>query len=111
MPNSVRGEPVEPRKIALRHAQGERKILFRNNSNGYLGRNIRLCIELMKKNIDEKSAFVSVAAEDELERLLLSHSRQFQAILDHGRQQIEAGQGIGHADFWQEMEAENRYVE
>ena len=38
--------------------------------------------------------------DDDLERLLLSRSPRFRALLSKARSSIEAGQGIGHAEFW-----------
>ena len=46
--------------------------------------------------------------DDELERLALAYSRRFQAILSDAREQIRAGGGIPHDDFWREVEAETR---
>ncbi len=40
--------------------------------------------------------------EEELERLLLSYSPKFQAILTSAKQQITDGQGIPHEEFWRE---------
>jgi len=38
--------------------------------------------------------------DDDMERLLLSRSPRFRALLSKARSSIEAGQGIGHAEFW-----------
>jgi prevent-host-death family protein len=38
--------------------------------------------------------------DDDLERLLLSRSPRFRALLSKARSSIQAGQGIGHAEFW-----------
>ena len=37
---------------------------------------------------------------DDLEGLLLSRSPRFRALLSKARSGIQAGQGIGHAEFW-----------
>ena len=38
--------------------------------------------------------------DDDLERLLLSRSPRFRALLSKARSKIQAGEGIGHAEFW-----------
>jgi prevent-host-death family protein len=54
------------------------------------------------------AVIIPVTDEDQLERLLLAHSPQFQAVLKKSRQQIEKTGGIPHEQFWQEVEAETR---
>lgn len=44
--------------------------------------------------------------DEELERLVLAYSRRFQALLQEARDQIRAGSGIAHDDFWREVEAD-----
>src|SRR5712692_692874 len=51
------------------------------------------------------AVLLAVENDEELERLLLAHSKQFRAILEASWQQIEEGHGIGHEAFWQEIEA------
>jgi prevent-host-death family protein len=38
--------------------------------------------------------------DDDMERLLLSRSPQFQSLLSQSRASIRAGKGVAHADFW-----------
>lgn len=38
--------------------------------------------------------------DDDLERLLLSRSPRFRALLSRARSSIQAGSGIGHEEFW-----------
>ena len=38
--------------------------------------------------------------EDDLERLVLAHSRRFQALLEKSRRSIKAGKGVSHNEFW-----------
>jgi prevent-host-death family protein len=38
--------------------------------------------------------------DEELERLVLAYSKQFQALLASARREITAGNGIPHDDFW-----------
>ena len=37
---------------------------------------------------------------DDLERLMLAHSRRFQSLLSKSRRSIEAGKGVSHDEFW-----------
>src|SRR5438067_1311864 len=53
------------------------------------------------------AVIVGVQDGDEVERLLMAYSPQLQAILDKSRQEIKEGGGIGHEQFWAEVEAEN----
>ena len=61
---------------------------------------------VVTKNGKPVAVLLSVVDEDELERLILAHSPKFQAILKKGREQIRAGQGIEHEEFWRQVEAE-----
>lgn len=45
--------------------------------------------------------------EDDLERLLMGHSRELQSILEAARKRFREGGGIPHETFWKEVEAEN----
>ena len=49
-----------------------------------------------------KAVAVLIAPEDDddLERLVLSRSPRFQALLARSRQSIQAGQGLKADDFW-----------
>jgi PHD/YefM family antitoxin component YafN of YafNO toxin-antitoxin module len=52
------------------------------------------------------AVLLSVADDDEVERLILAHSPKFQKILNRGKQQIRETGGIRHEDFWKDVEAE-----
>jgi hypothetical protein len=39
--------------------------------------------------------------EDDLERLMLSRSPRFQALLNRSRQSIKAGKALSEKDFWE----------
>ena len=60
---------------------------------------------IVTKNGKPVAVLLGVTDEEEIERLVLAYSPKFQAILAHGRQQIQKT-GILHNDFWQEIEAE-----
>ena len=42
--------------------------------------------------------------EDEIEWIILAYSPKFQRILQAAEQQIQAGKGIPHKEFWLEIE-------
>jgi prevent-host-death family protein len=46
-------------------------------------------------------------SEDDVERLLMGHSPELQAILQAARKRFQQGRGIRHETFWKEVEAEN----
>jgi prevent-host-death family protein len=54
------------------------------------------------------AVLLAVADDDELERLVLTHSPTFRALLDKSRRQIEETGGIPHDVFWREVGAESR---
>jgi prevent-host-death family protein len=43
--------------------------------------------------------------EDDLERLLLSRSHRFRALLARSRASIESGRGVAHDEFWGSAES------
>lgn len=53
------------------------------------------------------AVLVGVEGEDELERLLMAHSPRLRQILDASRNQIAAGKGIEHNQFWAAVESES----
>lgn len=61
---------------------------------------------VVTKNGKPVAVLLSVVDEDELERLILAHLPKFRAILQKGREQIQAGEGIEHEEFWRQVEAE-----
>ena len=50
------------------------------------------------------AVLLAMQDEDEIERIILAYSPKFQRILQTAEQQIQAGQGIPHKEFWQEIE-------
>jgi prevent-host-death family protein len=44
---------------------------------------------------------------DDVERLLMGHSRKLQSILQAARKRFRQDRGIPHETFWKEVEAEN----
>jgi prevent-host-death family protein len=62
---------------------------------------------IVTRNGRPVAALLAVQDDEELERLVLAHSPRLQSILKTARQQIGEGQGIGHEDFWREMDEED----
>ena len=46
--------------------------------------------------------------EDDLERLILSHSRRFQALLEKSQRSVKAGKGVSHNEFWKTVAQRQR---
>jgi prevent-host-death family protein len=63
---------------------------------------------VVTRNGKAVAVLLGVADDDELERLLLAHSRKLRAILDAADRRIDEGAGIGHQEFWQRVEAAGR---
>ena len=59
---------------------------------------------VVTRNGRPAAVLLAVEDEDELERLALAYSPKLQKILALARKQIKDHSGIGHADFWKEME-------
>ena len=62
---------------------------------------------VVTRNGKPVAVLLAVDDEEELERLVLAHSRKFRAILDASRQQIRAGKSIRHKDLWKRVKAKN----
>lgn len=52
------------------------------------------------------AVLLNIVDEDELEGLLLAYSPKFRALLRTARQEIQAGGGIPHDEFWRQVDAE-----
>ena len=60
---------------------------------------------VVTRNGKAVAVLLGISDDDELERVLLAHSRKLRAILDAADRRIDDGAGIGHDAFWQEVEA------
>ena len=65
---------------------------------------------VVTRNGKPVAVLLSMKDEDEIERLLLAYSPKFQALLQTARQQIQAGEGIPHDVFWDEVEKESHSI-
>jgi prevent-host-death family protein len=60
---------------------------------------------VVTRNGKAVAVLLGVHDDEELERILLSHSRKLRAILDAADRRIDEGAGIGHEEFWQKVES------
>ena len=69
---------------------------------------------IITRNGRAVAVLLTPADDEDLERLVLSRSPRFQAILNESRQSIKAGKGLSRNDFWQAVaeprETENKIV-
>src|SRR5262245_43579464 len=63
---------------------------------------------VVTRNGKAVAVLLGVQDDEELERLLLAHSRKLRAILDAADRRIDQGAGIGHDEFWQRVESAPR---
>ncbi len=63
---------------------------------------------VVTRNGKAVAVLVGVADDEEVERLLLAHSPKLRALLDAADRRIDEGAGIGHEEFWQQVEAAQR---
>jgi prevent-host-death family protein len=63
---------------------------------------------VVTRNGKAVAVLVGVEDDDEVERLLLAHSRKLRAILQAADRRIDEGKGIGHEEFWQHVESASR---
>jgi prevent-host-death family protein len=63
---------------------------------------------VVTRNGKAVAVLLGVNDDEELERLLLAHSRKLRAILDAADRRIDDGAGIGHDEFWHEVESAQR---
>jgi prevent-host-death family protein len=55
---------------------------------------------VITRNGKPVAVLLAMQDEDEIERIILAYSPKFQRILQTAEQQIQAGQGIPHKEFW-----------
>jgi len=63
---------------------------------------------VVTRNGNAVAVLLGVTDDDELERVLLAHSRKLRALLDAADRRIDEGAGIGHDEFWQQVESASR---
>lgn len=60
---------------------------------------------VVTRNGKAVAVLLGVQDDDELESLLLAHSRKLRSILDAAERRIDAGEGISHEEFWAKVES------
>jgi prevent-host-death family protein len=63
---------------------------------------------VVTRNGKAVALLVGIEDDEELERLLLAHSRKLRSMLDAADRRIDEGAGIGHKEFWQRVESRRR---
>lgn len=63
---------------------------------------------VITKNGRAAAVLIAVSDDEQLERLLLAHSPRLRRILQKSAKSIEAGRGLSHDEFWQEVADETR---
>jgi prevent-host-death family protein len=62
---------------------------------------------VVTRNGKAVAVLVGVEDDDEVERLLLAHSKKLRKILDDAERRIQEGRGIEHDEFWRQVEERN----
>src|SRR3970282_2724918 len=55
---------------------------------------------LITRNGKVAAILLAPKDDEDLERLVLAHSRRFLALLENSRRSIKAGKGVSHHEFW-----------
>ena len=63
---------------------------------------------VVTRNGKAVAVLVGVADDEEVERLLLAHSKKLRAILDASERQIDEGQWLAHDEFWRQVETKRQ---
>jgi prevent-host-death family protein len=63
---------------------------------------------VVTRNGKAVAVLVGVNDDDEVERMLMAHSRKLRSILDAADRRIDEGRGISHEDFWHRIEGRDR---
>ena len=63
---------------------------------------------IVTRNGKPVAVLLSIADEEEIDRMVLAYSPKFQKILRAAKQQIRENRGIKHQDFWRKMEGKGK---
>jgi len=61
---------------------------------------------VVTKNGKPVAVLIGTSDEDEIERLILAHSKKLRAVLEAAEMRIHATGGIPHDEFWRQVDAE-----
>jgi prevent-host-death family protein len=64
---------------------------------------------VVTRNGKAVAMLVGINDDEELERMLLAHSRKQRAILDAADRRIDEGSGIGHEEFCRQIELRHHH--
>ena len=62
---------------------------------------------LITRNGRPVAMLTAIVDNDDLERLILSHSPRLRAILNAARERIGRGESLSHDEFWAEVEKDS----
>jgi len=63
---------------------------------------------IITRNGKPAALLIAPRDDEDLERLLLAHSPQFQAILNQSRRSIKEGKGLSRDEFWKAVKSRSR---
>jgi len=63
---------------------------------------------IITRNGKPAAVLLAPRDNDDLERLVLAHSRRFQSLLGKSRRSIEARRGVSHDEFWKTVSHRRR---
>ena len=63
---------------------------------------------VVTRNGKPVAILLSIAEDDDVERIVLANSGKFQAILAKARGELQRGEGLDHERFWDELEASSK---
>jgi prevent-host-death family protein len=61
---------------------------------------------VVTRNGKPVAVLIGTSDEDEIERLILAHSKKLRAVLEAAEMRIQATGGIPHDEFWRQVDAE-----
>jgi prevent-host-death family protein len=66
---------------------------------------------IITRNGKAVAVLISPVNDDDLERLVISRSPRFQALLDQSRKSIVDGKGLSREEFWQKVSEQSMYAQ
>jgi prevent-host-death family protein len=66
---------------------------------------------IITRNGKAVAVLISPVDDDDLERLVLSRSPRFQALLDQSRKSVAEGKGLSREEFWQKVDEQEMYAQ
>ncbi|MFZ5910011.1 MAG: type II toxin-antitoxin system Phd/YefM family antitoxin [Chloroflexota bacterium] len=66
---------------------------------------------IITRNGKAVAVLIAPLDDDDLERLALSRSPRFQALLDQSRRSVAGGKGLSREEFWKEVGRQDAYIQ